>query len=158
MRKVILPGSYDPITLGHLEVVKRAAREYGEVYVVAFINPDKKYLFSAEERVKMLSLATEGLDNVKVDFYGGYVVDYMREKGIDLIVKGYRNETDYEYELRQAEYNKAHGGYDTVLWLCEDGFKEISSTKAREIITAGENMGEILPQKVISYINSLNSH
>ena len=158
MRRVILPGSYDPITLGHLEVVKRASLEYDEVYVVAFINPDKKYLFPTEDRVKMLSLATEGLSNVRVDFCGGYVVDYMREKGIDLIVKGYRNSVDYEYELRQAEYNKAHGGFDTVLWLCDDEFKAISSTKAREIIASGENMSEILPKKVISYIKSLNLH
>ena len=157
MKKVILPGSYDPITLGHLEVVKRAAKEDGEVYVVAFINPDKNYLFSTDERVEMIRLATEGLDNVKVDFYGGYVVDYMRENGIDLIVKGYRNEVDYEYEIRQAEYNKKRG-YDTVLWLCEDEFKEISSTRARDAITSCENMSEILPEKVISFIKSRNLH
>ena len=158
MKKVILPGSYDPITLGHLEVVKRAAKEYGEVYVVAFINPDKNYLFSTDERVEMIRLATEGLGNVKVDFYGGFVVDYMKENGIDLIVKGYRNEVDYEYEIRQAEYNKKRGGYDTVLWLCEDEFKEISSTRARDAITSCENMSEILPEKVISYIKSRNLH
>ena len=158
MKKVILPGSYDPITIGHLEVVKRAAREFDEVFVVAFINPDKNYLFSTDDRVEMMRLATEGIANVKVDFYGGYVVDYMKEKGIDLIVKGYRNEVDYKYELCQAEYNKTRGGYDTALWLCDDEFKGISSTLAREAITSGENMSEILPEKVISYIKSLNSH
>ena len=83
--KVILPGSYDPITLGHLDIIKRAREKYDEVFVVAFINPDKKYCFSEQERLDMLSLATLGMDNVNVDFFCGRVVDYMKEKGIEKV-------------------------------------------------------------------------
>lgn len=154
MMSVILPGSYDPVTLGHFELIKKASELYEKVYAVIFINPDKKYAFSPEERVKMLVLATEELGNVTVDYYDGYVIDYMREHGIEKIIKGYRNETDLEYEKKQAEYNLKFGGYETEFWQAAKGMKDVSSTKARELISAGANLTEILPQKVISYINN----
>ena len=130
MSSAILPGSYDPVTLGHIAVIERAAREYDEVYVVAFINPDKKYAFSVEERVAMLMLATDHLPNVLVSYSDGLVIDYMREHGIEKIVKGYRNDTDYAYEQRQAEWNKAHG--------------------------AGDSLEGILPENVAKYIKKLD--
>ena len=130
--KVILPGSYDPVTLGHLSVIRYASERYSQVYVVAFQNPDKKYTFSVEERVKMLSLATADMPNVTVDFDGGYVVDYMKRHGIEKIIKGYRNSVDLEYERVQAAYNKEKGGYETELYKCEDALALVSSTVARE--------------------------
>lgn len=150
--KVILPGSYDPITLGHLEIIKRAAKEFDEVFVTVFINPDKEYMFSTGDRVKMIALATEDIPNVTVDSSDGYVVDYMREHGIDKIIKGYRNEGDLEYERRQAKFNLERGGYETELWLCEDAFSEISSTKARRLIEEDGNLSALLPEKVISFV------
>ena len=156
MSSAILPGSYDPVTLGHIAVIERAAREYDEVYVVAFINPDTKYAFSVEERVAMLMLATDHLPNVLVSYSDGLVIDYMREHGIEKIVKGYRNDTDYAYEQRQAEWNKAHGGYDTELWLCEPEQTGISSTLARESIAAGDSLEGILPENVAKYIKKLD--
>ena len=149
---VILPGSYDPVTLGHLEIIKRAACEYDEVYVVVFTNPDKEYTFSLEERVKMLLLATDGLDNVIVSYSLGYVVDYMREHGIEKIIKGYRNDTDLEYERRQAEWNLAHGGYETILWKSDEAYSKVSSTAAREAITRGESLCGLLHPAVAEYI------
>ncbi|MBO7304434.1 MAG: pantetheine-phosphate adenylyltransferase [Clostridia bacterium] len=154
MSSVILPGSYDPVTLGHLEIIRRAAEKYDEVYVVAFINPDKKYTFTLDERVKMLMLATDGLDNVLVSYSTGRVVDYMREHGIEKIVKGYRNDVDLAYERMQAEYNLKEGGYETELWLAGESMKSISSTEAREKINRGEELCGILPEKVISFINN----
>lgn len=149
---VILPGSYDPVTLGHLEIIKRAAKEYDEVYAVIFTNPEKTYTFSLDERVKMLILATDEYDNVLVSYSNGLVIDYMREHGIDKIIKGYRNDTDLEYERRQAEWNLKNGGYETELWPAEDSMKGVSSTLAREMIKNGEDLSEILPEKVISFI------
>ena len=158
MSSVILPGSYDPITLGHLAIIERAAREYDEVYVVAFVNPSKKYTFSVDEKVAMLMLATDHIPNVLVSYSDGLVIDYMRDHGIDKIVKGYRNETDLEYEKIQAEWNKAHGGYDTELWLCESEKSGISSTLARKMIADGDDLSEILPLSVIEYIKKLDKN
>ena len=153
--KVILPGSYDPVTLGHLEIIKRAAREFDEVFVVAFINPKKNYKFTLDDRVAMLMLATEELDNVLVSYSDGLVIDYMREHNIDKIVKGYRSEKDLPWEIEQAEYNKKFGGYDTLLWKCDEGFENISSTAVREGIEKSEEWESLLPQKVANYIKSL---
>ena len=87
--KVILPGSYDPVTLGHLDIIRRAAESYSEIYVVIFVNPKKNYTFSVEERLDMLRLALSDIKGVKVDFSDGFVVDYMKEHCIDKIIKGY---------------------------------------------------------------------
>ncbi len=151
--KVILPGSYDPVTLGHLEIIKRAKELYGEVYAVVFNNPEKSYTFSPEERVKMLRLATEDM-GVFVDYSEGLVIDYMKEHGIEKIVKGYRNQKDLEYEREMAEWNKKNGGYETVLIPADDAFSDISSTLARERIKSGEDLSGILPEKVIGFIGN----
>ena len=150
--RVILPGSYDPVTKGHLEIIERAARTFEEVYVVAFINPKKEYTFSVNERVSMLMLATEGLDNVLVSYSDGLVIDYMREHGIEKIIKGYRNDDDLKWEREQAKYNLANGGYETELWLCRDEMKGISSTLARRALADKEDLSGVLPDAVIKYI------
>ena len=156
MSSVILPGSYDPVTLGHLAIIEKAASEYDEVYVVAFLNPDKKYTFSPDERLAMLMLATDHLPNVLVSYSTRLVIDYMREHEIEKIIKGYRNDADYEYELLQAEWNKSHGGYDTELWRCDDEHEAISSTIAREKLQKGDSLAGILPESVIEYIKNLD--
>ena len=153
--KAILPGSYDPVTLGHQEIIKRAAEEFEEVYVVAFVNPNKKYKFSVDDRVAMLMLAAEEYDNVLVSYSDGLVIDYMREHDIDVIVKGYRTDSDLPWEREQAEYNKKFGGYDTLLWKCREGFENIRSTAVREGINEGKGWEELLPEKVANYIKNL---
>ena len=151
---VIMPGSYDPVTSGHVEMIRRVAEREDEVYVVIFANPNKKYTFSLDDRVAMLMVALEELDNVFVSYSLGYVVDYMREHDITKIVKGYRNEQDLVWEREQAEYNLKHG-YETELILCEDEYKHISSTLVRERIKNGESLDGIVPKSVESYIRSL---
>ena len=153
--KVILPGSYDPVTLGHLDLIKRAASEYPEVFAVIFVNPEKKYLFSERERLEMLRLAVADIPNVRVDFYSGRVVDYMREQGIEKIIKGYRNGRDVEYEKAQADYNFANGGYETELYRCAEQYENISSTLARKAISEGTELELILPEAVIGYIKGI---
>ena len=152
---VIMPGSYDPVTLGHLEMIRKVARREDEVYVVIFSNPAKNYTFSLDDRVAMLMLATEELDNVFVSYSLGYVIDYMREHDIERIVKGYRNDADLVWEREQAEYNMKHGGYETELILCDDSLKHISSTLVREKIKSGESLEGLLPKNVEEYISSL---
>ena len=151
---VILPGSYDPVTKGHLEIIRRAAATFDEVYVVAFVNPKKNYTFTVDERVKMLMLATDDLDNVLVSYSSGRVIDYMREHGIEKIIKGYRNDEDLAWEREQAHYNLENGGYETELWLCRDEMKNVSSTAARRLIEEGGDLSSILPDTVAEYIKS----
>lgn len=152
---VIMPGSYDPVTAGHREIIRRVAEREDEVYVVIFTNPEKEYTFSLEDRVAMLMLATEDLDNVMVSYSLGYVVDYMREHGIDRIVKGYRNERDLEWERVQAEYNLAHGGYETELIKADNEYLHVSSTLVRERLKKGEPVDDLLPENVIEYIKNI---
>ena len=151
---VIMPGSYDPVTTGHVEMIRRVASVEDEVYVVVFTNPNKNYTFSLDDRVAMLMLATEEFDNVIVSYSLGYVVDYMRDHEIDRIVKGYRNDADLVWEKEQAEYNLKYGGYETDLILCEDKYKEISSTLVREKLKKGEDLTGLLPDSVIEYLKN----
>ncbi len=144
-KSVILPGSYDPVTVGHLEIIREASRLYDEVFVVAFINPDKKYLFTPEERLSMLRVATEDIRGVRIDFSEGLVIDYVREKGIDEILKGYRNDHDLEYERKMAKWNKENGGVDTVFLKCRQEYSSVSSTAVREAIASGRVPRELLP-------------
>lgn len=152
---VILPGSYDPVTNGHLDIIRRAAEKFDEVYVVAFVNPKKEYRFSLTERVSMLMIATEGLENVLVSYSDGLVIDYMREHGIEKIIKGYRTDADLPWEQEQAEWNLKHGGYETELWQCRDGFEDISSTAVRSALTSGDSISRLVPPKVLDYIQKL---
>ena len=152
-KRVILPGSYDPVTLGHLDIIRRASEEFEEVFAVIFTNPEKSYTFSLEERVKMLILATDELENVIVSYSNGLVIDYMREHGIELIVKGIRNDADREYERRQEEWNFAHGGYPTEYFLADESLTHVSSTAAREAIKQGLPLDGLLPERVTEFIN-----
>ena len=154
--KALLPGSYDPVTNGHLEIIKKASNEYDEVYVVIFVNPEKQYTFSLDDRLSMLMVATDELPNVLVSYSPGMVIDYMREHSIDMIVKGYRNEADLEYERKQAEFNLKMGGFKTRLIKCEKDFEGISSTEARKRILEGSSLEGLLPDGVIKYIGELD--
>lgn len=150
-RSVILPGSYDPVTVGHLEIIREATELYDEVFVVAFINPEKNYLFTPEERLRMLRIATEGL-GVKVDFSERLVIDYMRERGITEILKGYRNDADLEYERKMALWNKQNGGVETRLIKCKPEYSAVSSSAVREALSRGERAEELLPRGVADFI------
>ncbi len=150
--RVILPGSYDPVTQGHLEIIKRAAEKYGEAWAVVFINPEKSYRFTMEERVRMLKLAVADIPGVTVDSYCGRVVDYMREHSIEKIVKGYRNDADLEYERRQAEYNFRNGGFETEFIKADAEWAQLSSTLARELLDRGGELDGVLHPEVIKFI------
>lgn len=154
--RVILPGSYDPVTLGHLDIIRRAAEKYDEVYAVVFQNPDKTYTFSVEDRVRMLMLATDELDQVLVSYSTGLVIDYMRDHGIEKIVKGVRNDDDLAYERIQEEWNLEHGGYPTEYLQASKDLASVSSTLVRQKLEAGESLDGLVPKKVEEFIrNSL---
>ena len=155
--KAIVTGSFDPFTLGHREIVKYALTKYDTVYVVALNNEEKSYMFSLEERKKIISLSVSDLDNVIVDAYSGLTADYMNKNGITHIVRGIRNEQDKEYEIKLASKMKEFNPkFETELIMCDDEFKEISSTEARKRIENNSDINTYLNEKAIEYISNKN--
>lgn len=144
--KVLMPGSYDPCTVGHLAVIRAAAERFREVTVAVFINPKKEGLFSYAERVEFLRLATADLPRVTVAFSDGMVADFAKDGGYDLIVKGIRNEEDRRYETEMATYNLERGGVPTELMPARDGMCEVSSTAVREALARGEALRGLVPE------------
>ena len=148
---VLLPGSYDPPTRGHLSLIEQAAREYERVYAVAFVNPQKTYTFTPKEREEMLRLMTAHLPSVTVGFSEGLVIDYARKNGISLLIKGYRNEIDLAYEKTQADWNLQNGGIETRILPAIEGQENISSTAARAALLSGKNEA-LLCESVFDFI------
>lgn len=154
--KAIVTGSFDPFTLGHLDIVKRSLEMFDEVYVVALINENKSYMFTMEQKKKIIELSTSGLKNVFVDTFSGATADYMHKHGICKIVRGIRNSADLEYE---NELSRLMSGFDdkfeTIFLKSDEKFVQISSTKAREAINKNENLTNYLHADAILYIEQL---
>ena len=133
MNIAVVPGSFDPLTCGHVDLVKRAATMFDHVYVVAMINYQKEYTFSNEERLDIMLRDLDGIENITVEFYGGMLYDYLKEKGACAIVKGIRNPEDTEYEIFMANFNRDHcPSAETVLLPPRNGFEKISSSYVKE--------------------------
>lgn len=152
MLKALITGSFDPPTLGHLDLIKRSARLFDETVVCIFVNSDKKYMFPLDKREKMLSAVCGGIANVRVDTYDGLVADYAREKGVNVIVKGARNGSDYEYETLISRVNRTVYEVETVILPSSPECEFISSTTAKEMIKYGGNLAAFLPEEVIKLI------
>ncbi len=149
--KAFLPGSYDPITLGHLDIIKRASQMYDEICVVCAQNPDKEYMLTPEQRLSLIKDAIKDIDNANAVFYEGYLVDFAHQNNNFVIVKGIRNSNDLEYENKMANFNKEkcfekYGkNLETVYLECNDNFSDISSTLVREKLLSGEDLSHLVP-------------
>ena len=129
----IVPGSFDPITYGHIDIAKRAAKDYDIVYLAVMINDQKRYLFTLQEREEIARLALSGIENITVISSDGMLWKLAEELGADAIVKGYRNNVDYEYEMKMAEFNSRHNPKArTVLLKADQSLTTLSSTLLRE--------------------------
>jgi pantetheine-phosphate adenylyltransferase len=158
----LLPGSYDPITVGHMDVIRRASALFDRVIVAVMTNDMrayvadakvKEYMFSMDERTEMARLACEDLPNVTVISSTARLIDLVDELGADVIVKGVRNESDYLYEQQHALYNRAHNPKAETLYLPADpAFDHISSTLVRARMTAGACIDDIVPPAVAAYL------
>ena len=144
--RALMPGSYDPVTVGHLAVIRTAAARFDEVTVAVFINPEKRGLFAFSDRVEFLRLATAHLSNVDVIFSDGMVADLAREGGYDRIVKGIRNDADRRYEEEMAAYNLRRGGVPTELLPADPALAEVSSTAVRAALLRGEALRGLVPE------------
>ncbi|MFC5948956.1 pantetheine-phosphate adenylyltransferase [Pseudonocardia lutea] len=148
MRRAVCPGSFDPVTLGHLDVISRAAGLFDEVVVAVLINKKKQGLFSVEERIAMLEEVTADLANVRADSFHGLLVDYCRAHDIKAIVKGLRAVTDFDYELQMAQMNQRLSGVDTLFMSTNPEFSFLSSSLVKEVATYGGDVAHLLPPTV----------
>ena len=145
----IYPGSFDPITNGHLDLIERARRVFGGLIVAVLTNPDKLPLFTVMERVEMLQEATRGMPNVAVDTFGGLLVEYAKQKGAGIILRGIRAFTDYEYELQMAIMNrKLEPSLETVFLVPAESYTYVSSRLVREIFQNGGSVKGLVPPLV----------
>lgn len=149
MTTAVCPGSFDPITNGHLDIVTRASRHFDEVVVLVTGNPTKTSgLFSIDERVELIREATAHLNGVRVDSWGGLLVDYTSAHHITALVKGLRSSLDYEYELPMAQMNRRLTGVDTYFLLTDEKYGYISSSLTKEVAKYGGDVTGLVPDAV----------
>ena len=148
MRRAVCPGSFDPVTLGHLDVISRAAGLFDEVVVAVLVNKSKRSLFTVEERIGMLEDVTAPFGNVSIGSFHGLLVDYCRTHDIKAIVKGLRAVTDFDYELQMAQMNQRLSGVDTLFMSTNPEFSFLSSSLVKEVATYGGDVAHLLPPSV----------
>ena len=148
MSGAVCPGSFDPVTLGHIDVFERAAAQFDEVVVAVLINPNKKGMFALDERIAMIEESTAHLTNLRVESGEGLVVDFARAHGLTAIVKGLRTGTDFEYELQMAQMNRHIAGVDTFFVATAPKYSFVSSSLAKEVATFGGDVSVLLPDSV----------
>lgn len=147
--KVICPGSFDPVTLGHIDIITRASKMFDRVVVGVLNNLAKTPMFSTEERIDLLRQATENLDNVEIVGFDGLLADYAREQGITAIVKGLRAVSDFEYEFQQALTNKKlNPELETVFLTTNSDFMYLSSSMVKQVASLGGDISSFVPECV----------
>ena|SRR5690554_1453750 len=146
---VVYPGSFDPVTNGHLDIIKRAAKIFDKVIVAVFKNPQKKPLFTMEERVELLKEATKDLEKVCVDSFSGLTMDYVRSKKAIAIIRGLRAVSDFEGEFQMALLNKElNNEVETIFFMTDIKYAYLSSSAVKEVAQFGGNIDSLVPEVV----------
>ncbi len=143
------PGSFDPVTNGHLDIIDRASRLYDEVVVVVGVNQNKSRLFTVDERIDMLAHVTDGLPNVTIDSFQGLLVQYCRSHDIPVIVKGLRAVSDFDYELQMAQMNNSLAEVETMFMATNNLYSFLSSSLVKEVATYGGDVSGLVPPYVL---------
>lgn len=153
MKRAIYPGTFDPVTFGHLDIIERSARIFDELIVGILVNNAKHPLFSAEERVEMITDAVKHLSNVKVMYFEGLLVDFARARNAQFLVRGLRAVTDFEYELQMTQTNKVIASdIDTIFLTTSLKYSYLSSSMVRELASFGADISRFVPENVIQKI------
>ena len=148
MRRAVCPGSFDPVTNGHVDVIQRAAGLYDELVVAVLVNPGKAGFFPVGERMDLLREAVADLSNVTVDSFEGLLVDYCRAHALPVIVKGLRAVSDFEYELQMAQMNRELAGIETLFVPTAPQVGHLSSSLVKQIATFGGDVSRLVPKAV----------
>ena len=148
-KTVICPGSFDPVTLGHLDVITRASKLFDRVIVGVLVNSSKKPIFSIDERIELLKEVTEHLNNVEIVGFNGLLAQYCEEHGVDAIVKGLRAVTDFEYEFQMALTNKKlNPELETMFVITDPEYMYLSSSMVRQVASFGGDVTDFLPDGI----------
>jgi pantetheine-phosphate adenylyltransferase len=149
VRRAVCPGSFDPVTNGHLDIIGRVAHLYDEVVVAVFVNQSKSSVFTVDERRDMLVEVTADYGNVRVDSFQGLTVDYCRANDITVIVKGLRAISDFDYELQMAQMNRGLAGIDTLFMPTNPEYSFLASSLVKEIAKWGGDVSSLVPPNVL---------
>ncbi len=153
MKRAVYPGSFDPVTNGHLDIIERSSALVDELVVGVLCNSEKRPLFSAEERVKMLKDVTAHIPNVRVESFEGLSVDFCRKCDANFLVRGLRAVTDFEYELQMAQTNRSlDRGVDTLFFTTALNYAYISSTIVKEVASYGGDISGFVPSQIVDRI------
>lgn len=145
----VYPGSFDPVTNGHLDIIRRGSRLFDRIVVAILRNPEKRALFSLEERKRIVLMATEGIPNVSVDSFDGLLVDYARRRGARVIVRGLRALSDFEYEYQMALMNRRlDSEIETVFMMPAEAYSYLSSRLVKEVVRLGGSVSGLVPEEV----------
>ena len=150
VRRALCPGSFDPVTNGHIDIIGRVARLYDDVVVAVFVNQSKSSMFSVDERLEMLTEVTADYPNVTIDTFEGLVVDYCRVHDIPVIVKGLRAVSDFDYELQMAQMNRGLAGVDTLFMPTNPEYSFLASSLVKEIAKWGGDVSSLVPPTVLT--------
>lgn len=152
MKIALIPGTFDPFTIGHLELVKIASALFDKVVVCILVNPNKTHLFDENTRLSMIRRSVEAFSNVSVDIDHGYTADYAKKIGAEYIVRGIRNEIDAKYEMEMADFNLKRTGVRTLLIPAPEEIAGISSTRVREELEQGNSVEALVPEEIKSVL------
>lgn len=154
MRRAVCPGSYDPPTNGHLDILERAAAIFDEVVVAVLINKSKRGLFTVEERMELLAEAAAHLDNVRIDSWHGLLVDYCTQNDVQVIVKGLRAVSDFDYELQMAQMNSSLTDVETVFVPTSPEYSFLASSLVKEVAMFGGDVSSLVPPRVLERLTA----
>ena len=154
MRRVVCPGTFDPITFGHLDIIERASSIFEEVTIAVMVNQTKKTLFTVEERMEMTREVTSKFPNVKVDSWSGLLVDYCKKNDISIIVKGLRAVTDFDYELQMSQVNLQLQGVETLFLSTAPAHSFLSSSLVKEIASYDGDVSSYIPAVLLERLKN----